>query len=296
VTTATLQPGTTVAAARRAIANVFRDVGIESPELDARLLIGHALGLEHAALVSDAERKLTANEIAQIESFAARRLKHEPVAHILGRKEFWGLELQVNGDVLVPRPETETIIEAALELLAGRRNALLRIVDLGTGSGALLIALLHEFPNATGIGTDISERAIDIARANAWKHGLNKRADFVLCNYGTALPGAYDLVVSNPPYIRSNDIAGLAPDVKNYDPRLALDGGADGLDAYRAIAADARRLVVPGGFMVLEVGAGQAGEVGVLLAKVGLSVRQPPRPDMAGIPRAVVATHDYVSG
>lgn len=291
-----LQPGTTVAAARRAMANVLRDAGIESPELDTRLLIGHALGLEHATLVSAADRKLTATEIAQIESLAKRRLAHEPVAHILGRKEFWGLELQITGEVLVPRPETETIVEAVLELLSSKRNESLRIVDLGTGSGALLIALLHEFQNATGIATDISPAALDIARANVWKHGLNKRVDFVLCSYGTALPDGYDLVVSNPPYIRSSDIASLAPDVKDYDPRLALDGGADGLDAYRAIAADARRLVVPGGLMVLEVGAGQAGEVRDLLVNAGMSAKGPPHPDMAGIPRAVVATHDYVSG
>lgn len=291
-----LPPGSTVAAARRALTNAFREAEIESPELDARLLVGHALGFEHAALVAAADRVLTTPEIAQIESFAARRLAHEPVAHILGRKEFWGLELRVSADVLVPRPETETIVEAAIELLASRRNDPLRIADLGTGSGALLIALLHEFPNAAGVGTDISQRALDIARANAWTHGLNKRADFVACDYGTALPGGYDLVVSNPPYISSGDIAGLEPDVRNYDPRLALDGGADGLDAYRAITTDARRLVVQGGLMILEVGVGQADAVSALLVCADMAAVPPVHPDLAGIPRAVVAIHPQKPG
>jgi release factor glutamine methyltransferase len=292
VSAAPLQPGITVAAVRRAVANLLRDAGNESPELESRLLIGHALDLTHAEIISGSERQLTASEAAGIDALVARRLQHEPVAHILGRKEFWGLELQVNRDVLVPRPETEAVVETALELLAGRRNDPLRIADLGTGSGALLIALLHEFQNATGVATDISATALDIAKANVWTHGFNKRAQFVRCSYGEALPGGYDLVVSNPPYIRSGDIAGLAPDVKDYDPRLALDGGLDGLDAYRAIAAGARRLVVRGGFLVLEVGAGQAEDVTALLMAAGMAPKGPPRSDMAGIPRAVAATHD----
>lgn len=296
MTASPLQPGTTLATARRVVANILRDAGNESPELESRLLIGHALDLTHAELISASERHLTLPEVAKIEVLAARRLAHEPVAHILGRKEFWGLELQVNRDVLVPRPETETIVEAALELFANKRNEPLRIADLGTGSGALLIALMHEFPNASGVATDISSAALEVTRANVWTHGFNKRTQLVHCSYGEALPGGYDLVVSNPPYIRSDDIAGLAPDVKDYDPRLALDGGGNGLDAYRAIAADARRLVAPCGCMVLEVGAGQAREVAGLLVNAGMAAKGPPRADMAGIARAVVATPVYVSG
>jgi release factor glutamine methyltransferase len=291
-----LQQGSTVAAARRALADIFREANLDSPDLDARLLIGHALGLEHAGLVSASDRMLTAAEITQIESFARRRLRREPIAHILGRKEFWGLDFQVSNQVLVPRPETETLIEAALEILAAKKLQPLRIADLGTGSGALLIALLHEFPNATGIATDISQTALDIARANAWTHGLNKRAEFIASDYGSALPGGYDLVVSNPPYIPAGDIAGLEPDVRDYDPMLALDGGADGLDAYRAIAADSRRLVAPGGTLILEVGIGQAEAVNALLVKAGMAILLPVRPDLAGIPRAVAASHVYVSG
>ncbi len=291
-----LQHGATIAAARRTLTDSLREANLDSPDLDARLLIGHALGLEHAALVSSSDRILTAPEIALIESFGARRLRHEPVAHILGRKEFWGLEFTVSADVLVPRPETETIVEAALELLGAQKMQPLRIADLGTGSGALLIALLQEFPNATGIGTDISRAALDVASANVWTHGLNKRAAFAVSDYGAALPGGYDLVVSNPPYIPTADIAGLEPDVRNYDPVLALDGGADGLAAYRAIAADSRRLVAPGGTLVLEVGVGQADAVNALLVEAGMAVLLPARADLAGIPRAVAANHVYVSG
>jgi release factor glutamine methyltransferase len=222
-------------------------------------------------------------------ALTARRLAHEPVAHLLGRKEFWGLELQVNADVLVPRPETETLIEAALDILKERRMQPLRIADLGTGSGALLLALLREFPNATGFATDRSAPALEVARANARHHGLTPRAAFILGDYGLALSGGFDLVVSNPPYISTADIAGLAPDVRDYDPLLALDGGTDGLQAYRAIAADARRLAAPGGVLILEIGAGQAEGVTALLAQAGMAAIGPPRADLAGIPRAIIA-------
>jgi release factor glutamine methyltransferase len=287
---AALEPGASVAAARRALANAFRDAGLDSPELDARLIVGHALGLDHAGLISAGERPLTAPERENILALAARRLTHEPVAHLLGRKEFWGLELQVNADVLIPRPETETLVEAALDVLADRRTQPLRIADLGTGSGALLLALLREFPHATGFATDRSPPALEMARANARHHGLAPRATFVLGDYGLALAGSFDLVVSNPPYISTADIAGLAPDVRNYDPMLALDGGTDGLHAYRAIAADARRLVAPGGVLILEIGIGQAEDVTALLAQAGMAAIGAPRVDLAGIPRAIIAS------
>ena len=157
---------------------MFRDAALDSPDLDARLLVGHALGLDHAALASAADRQLLESEISKSDRFAARRLAHEPVAHILGRKEFWGLELQVNADVLVPRPETETLVEMALAALKGIRNDPLRIADLGTGSGALLIALLHEFPNATGIGTDISQARSTSHAPTRGRTAFNKRSDF----------------------------------------------------------------------------------------------------------------------
>lgn len=285
------QAATTLGDARRALAAALRAGGCDSPDLDARLLIGHALGLDHGALISAADRKLTAEESARIAALGERRLAGEPVARIRGSKEFWGLELTVTDAVLVPRPETETVVEAALAAAEARTaTGPLRIADLGTGSGALLIALLYELPNATGVGTDLSRAALAVARNNAERHGLTPRARFIVSDYGAALTGGFDLVVSNPPYIARSDIAGLARDVRDHDPHLALDGGADGLDAYRALAADARRLLRPGGTMISELGQGQADAVAHIMRAQGLTVALPIRPDLAGIPRAIAVT------
>jgi release factor glutamine methyltransferase len=220
---------------------------------------------------------------------AARRLKREPVARILGVKEFWGLPLRISPATLVPRPETETVIEAALAEIdsGGPRNRALRIADLGTGSGALLIALLVELPNAVGIGTDVSREALATARDNAGDLGLASRTKFMACDFGAALAGAFDLVVSNPPYIASADIPTLAPEVQ-HDPRRALDGGDDGLDGYRTIAAQAGKLLKPGGYLVVELGIGQEPAVAALFHVAGLEV-SPARPDLSGIPRALPA-------
>jgi release factor glutamine methyltransferase len=222
---------------------------------------------------------------------AARRLRHEPVARIFGRKEFWNLTLTVTPDVLVPRPETETVVEAALD--AAVRDALqmekLRILDIGTGSGALLLALLSELPHAVGTGTDISTAALAVARANAERNDLSDRCSFVACDIAAGLKGPFDLIVSNPPYIARRDIARLAPDVRDYDPPLALDGGDDGLGAYRAIAAQAPGLLAPGGRLIVELGAGQEVAVRALFTKAGLTVA-PAHDDLAGIPRALIAT------
>lgn len=284
--------GISIAAARRALAESFRAHGLDTPELDARLLVGHALGLDHTALATTAERALTKDEASSIAVLATRRLAHEPVARIVGTKEFWGLPLQITPAVLVPRPDTETVVEAALAAVAntGPRSRALRIADLGVGSGALLLALLSELPNATGVGTDRSLAAIETARANAVRLGFAARAVFVACDYGTALSGGYDIVVSNPPYIPTNHIATLAPEVRDFEPRPALDGGNDGLDAYRAIAADAVRLMASDGALVLEVGIGQSDMVAGLLNAAGLKLGSPPRTDLAGISRAVFAT------
>jgi len=287
-----LTPGSTIAGARRALTAALRAGGCDSPDLDVRLLIGHALALDHGAVISAADRLLTPDETARLAALAERRLKGEPVARIRGSKEFWSLELAVTPDVLVPRPETETVVEAALAAAETRTGSgALRIADLGTGSGALLIALLYELPNATGIGTDRSLAALGVARANATRHGLPTRAQFAACDYGAALAGGFDLVVSNPPYIASGDIEALAREVRDHDPRLALDGGPDGLDAYRALAADARRLLRPGGTMISELGQGQAEAVSQIMRAGGLDVLLPIRPDLAGIPRAIAVTH-----
>jgi release factor glutamine methyltransferase len=284
-----------IAAVRRALAARFRAGGIDSPDLDARLLLGHVLGLDHAGLVHDGERALGDAEIAGIEALAARRLTGEPVARITGVKEFWGLPFQVTPAVLVPRPDTETVVETALALIdrdSARsrhlRIADLRIADLGTGSGAILIALLHELPNACGIGTDCDAAALATARANAGSLGVAARAAFIACDFGAALRGSLDLVVANPPYVATEEIAALAPDVRDFDPRAALDGGPDGLAAYRTIMRDARRLLAPRGHLVMEVGAGQSEAVAALAAAAGLGSIAI-APDLAGIPRTVSA-------
>jgi release factor glutamine methyltransferase len=282
--------GASVAHARRAVAEQFRAAGLESPELDARVLIGHALGLDHTGLVAAASQQISDLTASQIERFAARRLAREPVARIVGMREFWGLRLAVTPDVLVPRPETETVVELALELLdrTGPRTRPLRIADLGTGSGAILLALLSELPNAHAVGTDMDPRALTVARVNAARVGLAARATFVACDFGAALGGPFDLVVSNPPYIASAEIAMLAPEVREHDPRGALNGGADGLSAYRAIAADAPRLLGATGHLVVEIGAGQEGTVTALLEAEGLATAAT-RADLSSVMRSLAA-------
>jgi release factor glutamine methyltransferase len=281
-----LSTAETIASARQAVARAFAAAALDSPELDARILVGHALGLDAAGIVSQGTRQVTCSERATITALAQRRLAHEPVARILGVKEFWGLPFRLTEETLVPRPETETVVEAALAALGPRRQHVLRIADLGTGSGALLLALLNECPRALGIGTDLSQQAIACARHNAHALRLHARTSFAICNYGAALRGSFDLVVSNPPYVRRCDIATLQPEVRLFDPARALDGGDDGLHGYRAIAADAGRLLAPGGLILVELGAGQASAVTALFSAAGLAVESP-CPDLTGVSRAL---------
>jgi len=283
----TLSAGISVIQARRLLTGLLRGDGIESAELDSRLLIGAALAVDHTTLASQSHRVLSVAEAEAISAFATRRLAREPVARILGRKEFWSLPLRLSPETLVPRPETETVVEAALAALHDRRNDDLRIADLGTGSGAILLALLSELPNAFGVGTDRSMGAIATARINAIDLHLSQRAAFVACDFSSALRGPFDLLVSNPPYIASGEIGRLQVDVRAHDPHFALDGGADGLAAYRAIAADARRLLVPRGILVVELGAGQLAAVSDVMANADLELAGPARCDIAGIPRAL---------
>jgi release factor glutamine methyltransferase len=280
--------GQTVGTARRGLAARFKSGAIDSPELDARILVGAALGLDLTGMIAAATRPVTAAEAERLEDFAGRRLKGEPVARILGSREFWGLPLQLSAATLVPRPDTETVVALALQMLrAGPGADRPRIVDLGTGSGAILLALLSELPDAMGVGTDISAAALRTASANARNLGLDRRAAFVACDYASALSGAFDLIVSNPPYIRSAEINDLAGEVRDHDPLGALDGGSDGLDAYRALIPQAVRLLAPGGGLALEVGHDQGADVEQLMAAAGLTLPGPPRTDLAGIPRAV---------
>ncbi len=202
--------------------------------------------------------------------FAARRLRHEPVSRILGRGEFWGLPLAVTPDVLDPRPDTETVVETVLRALGPRHREALRLLDLGTGSGALLCALLHACPQGSGVGVDLSHAACLVARGNLRALGLDARGAVVQGSWGAALRGSFDVVVANPPYIPRADLDGLDPDVAGYDPPLALDGGSDGLDAYRAIVPQLPDLLVPGGIAALEGGWDQGPAIGAMLRAVGL--------------------------
>lgn len=279
----------TVETARRALTTRLRSHAIESAELDARLLVGAVLGLDLTGLITAALRPLTLDQATRLEDFARRRLQGEPVARILGYKEFWGLPLTLAAETLVPRPDTETVVELALEMLGagGALSRELRIADLGTGSGAILLALLSELPNAQGFGTDISAAALQTARINAANSGFSGRATFIACDYATDLSGLFDLIVSNPPYIRSADIAGLAAEVRNYDPPAALDGGVDGFDGYRVLIPQAARLLSAGATLVVEAGEGQSGPVQGFMTAAGLTPAGIPKADLSGIQRAV---------
>lgn len=281
--------GLTIAAARRALGNRLAEAGIAAAGLEARLLLGAVTGLDLTALITRAERLLTPEEAEQLEAFAARRLAGEPVARILGTHEFWGLPFALSADTLVPRPDTETVVEVALDALRHMQRDNPLILDIGTGSGAILLALLSERRDASGVATDISPAALRTAQANAAALGLSARAGFVACDYTSALAGQFDLIVSNPPYIPTAEIAGLDPEVREHDPRRALDGGGDGLDAYRRIAPESVRLLRPGGALVVEIGQGQSAGVAGLMRAAGLTVSVPPRADLSGIYRVLTS-------
>jgi release factor glutamine methyltransferase len=285
--------GVAIGTARRLVAQALREAAVEAPELDARILVGHAVGLDHTGLAAAATRPLTMTEAETLATLVARRLAHEPVARIVGVREFWGLPFRLTPDTLVPRPDSETVVEAALAALdaGGGRATVRRLADIGTGSGALLLALLSELPQASGVGTDLNVRALAAARRNARDLGLAARAQFVACDFGGALAGGgLDLVVSNPPYVTTGQIATLAPEVRDYEPAVALDGGTDGLAAYRDIAVQAGRLLAPGGLLIVEIGFGQAGDVTAIFRAAGLMVKGI-RNDLAGVPRALLAGH-----
>lgn len=278
----------TIGALRRTMAAELAAGGCETADLDARLLLGHALGLEPADLLALADRPVSGEAQARAAALLARRRAGEPVARIRGRKEFWSLDFRLSPETLVPRPDTETVVEEALARCPDR-TAPLRILDLGTGSGAILAALLAERPNAVGVGIDRSEGAARAARDNLARAGLGARSFVVVGDWGEALRGGFDLVVSNPPYIAAGAMAGLPPEVRLHDPEAALVAGEDGLSAYRAIANALPRLLVPGGVAVLELGAGQEPEVAGLVVARGLRLPGPARRDLGGIPRALAA-------
>jgi release factor glutamine methyltransferase len=271
--------------ALRALRAELVQANIDDAALDARILFLAALGIDATEFAMRPLERLTADEAARLASWTIRRLAHEPVARILGEAEFWGLRFVLSADTLVPRPDTETVVATALDLVAGRNQAL-KIADLGTGSGCLLVSLLHELPQAIGIGIDRAPGAAGTAKLNAQRNGVAARCLFVVSDWAAALADGIDLIASNPPYIASKVVDRLEPEVREHDPRLALDGGADGLDAYRTILGDSRRLLSPTGHLVLEIGYDQEAALRGLAAEFGFTVVRFVT-DLAGNPRCV---------
>ncbi|WP_340116929.1 peptide chain release factor N(5)-glutamine methyltransferase [Pelagibius sp. 7325] len=281
----------TLAEAVEGAARRLAAAGIDEPRRDARLLVCRLLGGGPELLLGHPERALSEEEAARIQAAVARRVAREPVSRILGEREFWSLPFGLNAATLDPRPDSETLVEAVLAECADRA-APLTLLDLGTGTGCLLLALLSELPAASGTGIDISAEAVEQAAGNAGRLGLAARARFARHSWAqglAALGDGWDVIVSNPPYIASGAIAGLEPEVAGYDPAAALDGGADGLAAYRALIPAAAAVLTPGGLVALEIGIGQAAAVEALLAGAGLAPVRRAR-DLAGVERCLLAT------
>ena len=259
---------------------------IDSPAIDARLLLEAATGATRTDIITDPYRELTAEQEATLDTYLSRREKREPVARILGRKGFWKLLLNLNAHVLIPRPETEVIVDMILKTT--QENESFTLADLGVGSGAILLSVLAERPAAKGVGTDVSEEALAVARDNAAGLGLGGRAAFLRTSWGSGLAdGTFDFVASNPPYIRSAVIPTLEPEVQHHDPHLALDGGESGLDAYVELAPEIFRLLKPGGRAWLEIGFDQSQEVEDLMKKAGFDDISTYL-DLSNLPRVVV--------
>ncbi|MBS0240534.1 MAG: peptide chain release factor N(5)-glutamine methyltransferase [Proteobacteria bacterium] len=280
----------TLGGAVRRLSAAFRSAGLDTPGLDARRLVEAATGGDSVALVREPERLLSAAEQQRLAAMADRRLGREPVSRIFGSRVFHGLELEISRATLDPRPDTEVIVDGVLQLVAEHaiEPSGLRILDLGTGSGALLVALLAALPGASGVGIDISAGALDVAQRNARRHGLAGRVLFQRGNWFEGVDERFGLVVSNPPYIPSGVIAGLDPEVRLFDPLPALDGGADGLDCYRQIAAGLGEVLEPCGWVAVEVGQGQAASVsGMLAGAIGGGSERRVWLDLSGIGRGV---------
>lgn len=265
----------------------LKEGGIESPDLEARLILKHALKTTDAALIAGDDRTLTAEELAEAESILSRRLAAEPLSRIFGEREFWGMPFTVTPATLDPRPDTETLIEAVLDIYKDGPPPQ-TILDMGTGSGCILAALLKEFPESRGVGLDFSPAALAVAGENLRRNGLADRARLVQGSWNHDFKGEmFDLLVSNPPYIPSGEIANLDPGVRNHDPILALDGGTDGLEAYKSIIRESGKLFHRHSRGFLEVGVFQAEDVARLVEDAGFAMIGV-RPDLAGILRVVI--------
>lgn len=274
-------------------AQALAAAGLEDPRSEARLLLGAALGVGPEVLIGAPERLLENGQRREFNALVERRAAREPAAYILGQREFWSLSFAVSRDTLIPRPDSETLIEAALDAIDDR-DAPHRLLDLGTGSGCLLLACLSELKHATGVGVDSSEAAIAVARANAERLGLAQRSRFLCGDWGRAIGrgylGGFDLILANPPYIDDGHMATLSPDITRYEPPSALAGGPDGMACYRALAPDLSRLLAPGGIAIIEVGAGRADPVAALMAARGLA-ESSRRRDLAGVERCILLQH-----
>jgi len=274
------------AALLTAAAKRLRAAGVDSPRREARLLLAHALGVTQEDLIAKDIGEPGADALARFETALARRAAREPLAYILGRREFWSLDFAVGPEVLVPRPESEALIEEAFRRFP-LRDAPLRVLDLGTGSGCLLLAFLSERPKARGVGADISPAALAIATKNAAALGLDNRSRFVRSDWTKNISGSFDAIFINPPYIAEQELSGLEPEVARYEPRHALEGGKDGLAAYRTISGSLGRHLKPNGWVFLEIGEGQAPSVTDVLAETRLKIEGTVY-DLTGIPRCLV--------
>lgn len=272
--------------AMRMLSHRLKEAGLPTPALDARILVQAATGASDLEMIREPGTLMTPAEEERLAGWERRRLAREPVSRILGSREFWGLPFTVTAETLDPRADSETLVETALDLLKDIERP--RFLDLGTGTGCLLLALLHERQDAVGVGVDLSEGALAVAASNASALGLSARAEFIESEWTENVEGRFDLAVSNPPYIPHGEIAGLAEEVRLHDPMLALDGGEDGLDAYRALARLLPDHLTQGGHAVVELGAGQADAVTAIFEAAGFGVSRIV-PDLAGIPRALVA-------
>ncbi len=262
------------------------DTGINSPFLDAEILLGYAIGKSREFVIGRPEYQLSAQEETNFNTLILRRQNFEPVAKIIGIKEFWEHKFIVNFATLDPRPDSESLIEAVLELLP-EKHAEFNVLDLGTGSGCLLLTILSHYPNAQGVGVDIVIDTLNVAKENAKKIGLAKRAHFILNDWTENLGGRFDLIISNPPYIKNSDIDKLAPEVSIHEPRIALDGGVDGLDYYRRLASQTKHLLNENGYMVFEFGKGQENDVKKIFELAGMQVISF-KNDMTATPRCIV--------
>jgi len=263
----------------------LEEAGVDNPQLDARLLAGHALGLDRAELLSQSRRLLTAEEMDAIEALLAQRVEGKPVARIIGKREFWSLDFLLNEATLEPRPDSETLVEAIIKLGKNGRT----ILDLGTGTGCLLLSLLHEMPESTGIGVDISRDAVHQAAKNAISLCLTDRAEFRVSNWLSDITEKFDIIISNPPYVSTLSIPKLMREVRKYDPKLALDGGRDGLSVYRLLIPQLAAFLNPHGLVAFEVGQKQAPKVADLLRKNGFT-NIAAHKDLSGIERCVTAS------